>query len=223
LKEYTTDIPKHIIAVAGKPFIYYLLDAVVEAGYRRIFVVGGYHIDKLKKCLLEYTTEAEIILVDQIQLLGEQCYGTTCPVLAVKDKIQGDRFVYTMGDQLLSVADLQAMQQSTADTLVAVTEHNNPERYGVIEYKSDHTLSRIIEKPSHPISHDINVGLYTLTKDIFPLLDKTASSNRGESELTDVINTLARDHTVRVVNLQQPWLDLGRPEDITALERYLKP
>lgn len=223
LQGYTADIPKHIIPIAGKPFLYYLLDAVVTAGFRRVFVVGGHFVDKLRAAVAAYETDTEMIVVDQVEVLGADRYGTACPLLAVQSQLQGDRFVYTMGDHLLSTVDLQAMQQSTADSLVAVTEHDQPERYGVIEYTPNHTLRQIVEKPEHPKSNDINVGLYTLTRDLFQTLSLVQPSARGELEITDAINVFAKNHTVRLVRLQQPWMDLGRPEDIASLEQYLQP
>lgn len=217
LKDYTTEIPKHIIPIAGRPFIYYLLDAVLEAGYRRVFVVGGHFFEKLQATIAAYDQPEAITVIPQ----AEHCYGTACPLRAAQSELQGDRFVYTMGDHLLSVADLQQMQQSTTGPLVAVTEHDEPERYGVIEYNDNRTLARIVEKPSHPTSHDINVGLYTLPATVFPLLENVQPSSRGELEITDVINRLAKQQPVRTVRLQQAWMDLGRPEDIAALEAYL--
>lgn len=223
LKGYTEEIPKHIIPIAGKPFLYYLLDAIMISGYRRVFVVGGHHVDKLRAAVEAYDTDTEVIVIDQHKELGDDRYGTACPLLAAKSYLQGDRFVYTMGDHLLGPIDLQAMQQSTLDALVAVTEHENPERYGVVEYTAQRTLARIVEKPSHPTSNDINVGLYTLTPAIFKMLEHLKPSARGELEITDALNELAKTSSVRLVRMQQPWMDLGRPEDIAALEHYLQP
>ncbi len=222
LQGYTSAIPKHIIPIAGKPFLYYLLDSIVMAGYRRVFIVGGHFVDKLKTAVEAYDTDTELIVIDQIKELGDEQYGTACPLLAAKSYLQGDRFVYTMGDHLLGTLDLQAMQQSTLEPLVAVTEHDHPERYGVIEYTPQHTLARIVEKPAHPTSNDINVGLYTLTRDVFKTLEFIKPSERGELEITDAINQLTKTHPARLVRLQQPWMDLGRPEDIEALEHYLQ-
>ena len=218
LKGYTDELPKHIIPIAGRPFIYYLLDAVIAAGFRRVFVVGGHFVDKLTGAVQAYDQPESITVIEQTG----QRYGTACPLLAAESELQGDRFVYTMGDHLLSAEDLQQMQQSTLYPLVAVTEHDEPQRYGVVEYNEDRTLARIVEKPEQPRSRDINVGLYALTPDIFPLLKKLQPSSRGELEITDAINDLAQHHPVRTIRLQHPWMDLGRPEDIAALELFLK-
>ncbi|MBI2415825.1 MAG: NTP transferase domain-containing protein [Candidatus Kerfeldbacteria bacterium] len=221
LRGWQPDIPKHIIPIAGRPFLYYLLDAVVAAQFHRIIVVGGYHFEKLQQAIDQYHSEATIIMVNQFTTLGEQNYGTACPLLAAKTLIQGDRFVYTMGDQLLATEDLQTMQMSTREMLLATYEHAEPQRFGVVEVTADHLVRRIIEKPSQPSSQLVNVGLYTLTKAIFPILQQLPSSRRGEFEITDALNQLAEHQPIQAVPLQGQWLDLGRPEDILALEQFL--
>lgn len=222
LQGYNKDIPKHIIEIAGKPFLYYLLDAVVAAQFHRIIIVGGYHYDKLLSAVREYPTEADIITVNQFDMLGNDLYGTACPVLAVEKMIQGDRFVYTMGDHLLSTEDLEHMQASTLEMMVASYEHSEPERYGVIEEDQNHHLLRIVEKPKQPKSNHVNVGLYTFSRDIFPIVHNLETSERNEYEITDAINLVAKTTAVRVVQLQGYWLDLGKPEDISSLEQFLK-
>lgn len=221
LHEYTKSIPKHIIPIHGRPFLYYLLDAVLEAQFRRIFVVGGHHFVQLAEAMKQYGHEDQITLVNQFDYVASERYGTACPVLACRDLVQGDRFVYTMGDHLLSARDLQQMQQSTRDWLVGVTEHPHPERYGVVEYNADHTVARIVEKPTEPKTHDINVGLYTLSPQIFATVEQLPASARNEYEITDAINAQAMTTPVRAVTLQDYWMDLGRPEDIAALEKFL--
>jgi len=221
MQAHTAAIPKHIIPIAGRPFLYYLLDAALAAGFRRVIVVGGHHFDKLATAITEYEQAESVMVVNQFEKLGEDKYGTACPVLAVKDIVQGDRFVYTMGDHLVSAKDLEQMQKSTSDMLVAVTEHAEPERFGVVEWTDEHTLARIVEKPTQPKTNLVNVGLYTLGRDIFSILEHLPSSPRHEYEMTDAINEVAATQPVRVVQLQDQWLDLGRPEDISALERFL--
>lgn len=224
LQSYTTDTPKHILPIAGRPFLYYLLDAINTARFRRCIIVGGYHYDKLVTAIHHYSApdgDTELITIDQFAKLGATSYGTACPLLAAKDILQGDRFVYTMGDHLLSSEALERMQMSTSQMLLAAVEHTQPERFGVVEIDDHHGLIRIVEKPTQPTSQLVNVGLYTLTSEIFPTLKNLPASARQEYEITDALNQLAEHATIRVVPLPGPWLDLGRPEDITALEQFI--
>lgn len=224
LQSYTADVPKHILPIAGRPFLYYLLDAINAAHFRRCIIVGGYQYDKLVTAIENYApveANTELITIDQHAKVGSKAYGTACPLLAAQAVIQGDRFVYTMGDHLLSSQALERMQMSTSQMLLAAVEHTQPERFGVVEVKHNHALQRIVEKPEHPTSQLVNVGLYTLTPAIFSVLHSLEASSRQEYEITDALNQLAQHDTIRVVPLLGPWLDLGRPEDITALEQFI--
>ncbi|MFA5995667.1 MAG: sugar phosphate nucleotidyltransferase [Patescibacteria group bacterium] len=224
LQSYTNNFPKHILPIAGKPFLYYLLDAINEAGFRRCIIVGGYCFEKMSATIKNYLpaeSRTEIILINQFDYVPNTAYGTACPLLAAAHIIQGDRFVYTMGDHLLSTADLQTMQMSTADWLLAAVEHTHPERFGVVAVDAHHHLTQIIEKPAHPTSQLVNVGLYTFTPTIIPQLKNLKTSSRQEYEITDALNIAASHQPIRVVPLTGPWLDLGRPEDIASLEQFV--
>lgn len=225
LKDLTTDVPKHILPIAGRPFLYYLLDAINAANFRRAIIVGGYHYEQLTQALEKYVApigSTEILVVNQFAQLGETKYGTACPLLAAEALLQGDRFVYTMGDQLISPADFERMHLSTTEMLVATYQHDEPERFGVVVSDEQHHLKQIIEKPATAPSNQVNVGLYTLTREIFPALRNLKTSSRNEYEIVDALNALAITQPIRVLPLQDYWLDLGRPEDIKALEQFIQ-
>ena len=86
---------------------------------------------------------------------------------------------------------------------------------------SDIFLKSIVEKPKKHIGNLINTGLYKFTPDVFNYLDKIKLSSRGEYELTDIINILAKKRKMKVKNLKGIWLDFGKPQDIIKVEKYL--
>ena len=89
----TKNKSKHLIKVCQKPFLSYLLDDILEAGYREVVLVVGYGDELMSQFLKEYGYKVE--LVNQFEILGpkEKIYGTACPLMCVKDIIknsQGD-------------------------------------------------------------------------------------------------------------------------------------
>ena len=46
MKELGFDKPKHLLQVNGKPFLEYLLNNILKAGYKEIVIVGGYKFEK---------------------------------------------------------------------------------------------------------------------------------------------------------------------------------
>jgi len=97
---------------------------------------------------------------------------------------------------------------------------SNPKDYGVLVLDNQNNLSKIIEKPEIPPSNLINAGIYKLNSDIFTYLDKISISERGELELTDAINLMAKDHRVKVIEYEGYWMDIGKPWNIIDVNKW---
>ena len=218
LGELTKDKPKHIIEVAGRPFLSYLLDNIKKADFEEIIVVGGYKINKMKEFLDSY--DSSIRLVDQHEYIKDDSYGTACPIKAVKDFINED-FVFISGDNLFSDQDLVVFRNLDNDfNYIAGLQHDEPNNFGVLK-KQDDFLEEIVEKPAENVGNLINASLYKFTPEIFEVIEQINKSVRGEFEITDAVNLLARQKKVKVVELSDYWYDFGRPEQIKIIEDFL--
>ncbi|MBT6691729.1 NTP transferase domain-containing protein [Candidatus Parcubacteria bacterium] len=215
------DKPKHLIETNGKPFLYYLLNNLKQAGFEEVIMVVGYKKDFMDQFLAKYKGEFNISLVNQFDILGEDRYGTACPLECVRDLLQGQSFLSVYGDNLYSVEDLKSFNIDDEYSYVAGLPHQQPQNYGVLRVNDKGLLEKIVEKPEKHIGNLINTGLYKFTTEVFDYLDKIDISPRGEYELTDVINLLAKQGKVKVKDLKGDWLDFGKPEDIEKVENYL--
>jgi bifunctional UDP-N-acetylglucosamine pyrophosphorylase/glucosamine-1-phosphate N-acetyltransferase len=70
----------------------------------------------------------------------------------------------------------------------------------------------VTEKPAEPASNLINAGSYVFPDDARDRLD-VPESERGEAELTDVLDRVRATRPVRVVAFDR-WLDVGYPWDL---------
>lgn len=218
--DLSKDKPKHLIEVNGKPFLYYLLQNLKEAGFEEIIMVVGYKKEFMEDFLAQHNKEFNIHLVNQFDILGEDRYGTACPLECVKDILVGQSFLAVYGDNLYSVEDLKRLNIDDEYSYIAGLPHETPEKYGVLKVENG-LLKSIVEKPKNPIGNLINTGLYKFTTDVFEHLGEISISPRGEYELTDVINILAEQGKVKAVDLKGIWFDFGKPEDIKKIENYL--
>ena len=216
----TKNKSKHLINVFHKPFLSYLLENLLKAGYKNLVIVAGYRIDLFRKFLEEYHFQAR--LLNQYEILGDKQkeYGTLCPLKCVKGIAQKN-FLVVYGDNLYSVRDLKAFNIADDYDYVAGFESNHPERYGVLHLE-DGFLKEIIEKPKKFVGRLINTGLYKFTQDIFRVIPEVKPSPRGEYELTDAVNILAKTKRVKVKKLKDYWIDFGRPGDILKFSRFLR-
>lgn len=221
--------PKHLINVRERPFLAYVLDNLLEAGYKEIILVVGYKEDLMKEFLNDYMyclkdKKCKISLVSQYEILGpkEKEYGTACPIKCIKDSVGKSNFLYLYGDNLYSVRDLKKMNIDDNYNYAAGLLHDHPEKYGVLIEDGDDFLEEIIEKPKEYVGNLINAGLYKFTLDIFKKISQIKKSPRGEYEITDAISLLAKDEKVKVKKIKDCWIDFGNPGDVLKFSNFLK-
>lgn len=219
--DLSKDRPKHLIETNGRPFLYYLLKNLKTAGFTEFVMVVGYKKEVMAEFLKQYSQEFNIKIVNQFEILGEDRYGTACPLECVKELLKNESFVSVYGDNLYAVEDLKRFNINDEFCYIAGLPHEHPEKYGVLQVDKQGFLQEIIEKPQNPVGNLINTGLYKFTPEVFDYLDKIQISPRGEYELTDVISLLAKNKKVKALPLRGVWLDFGKPEDIRKVEEYL--
>ncbi|OGZ63178.1 MAG: hypothetical protein A3C58_00120 [Candidatus Staskawiczbacteria bacterium RIFCSPHIGHO2_02_FULL_34_10] len=224
--ELSKDKSKHLIEVNHRPFLAYLLDNILEAGYTDIMLVVGFREDVIKDFLKKYIFNGtyNIQTINQFEVLGpkEKEYGTACPLKCVKDFVGREQFISLVGDNFYSVDDLKSMNIEDQYNYVAGFENEHPEKFGVLLAEGE-MLKEIIEKPKEFVGNLINTSLYKFTKDVFEKLPLIEKSERGEYEITDVISLLAKEKKVKVKIIKDNWMDFGNPSDLEKFTTFLKP
>ena len=218
---------KHLIDVHNRPFLAYLLDNILQAGYKEIILVVGYREDMIKEFLKSYEFNGgdfDIKIVNQFDILGpkEKEYGTACPIKCVKDLVKNENFISLCGDNFYSVEDLKLMNIDDEFCYIAGLKHENPEKFGVLIEDGDDFLENIIEKPKEFVGNLVNTSLYKFTPEIFEKVLQIGKSPRGEYEITDAISLLAKEKKVKIKKISNFWMDFGRPEDVEKLSKFLK-
>ncbi len=227
----TKEKSKHLIRVKKRPFLAYLLDNLFLAGYRDLILVTGFKEELVEEFLKTYNpplkslrkSQYKIKMVSQYEILGpkDKMYGTACPLKCVKDIVGKSQFLYLCGDNLYSVRDLKAINIKGKYSYVAGIYHKNPEKYGVL-VEDNGLLKKVVEKPKEFIGNIVNAGLYKFTSDVFGKISKITKSPRGEYEITDAINLLAREKKMKIQKIQDFWLDFGNPADIIKVSYFLR-
>lgn len=221
--DLTKDKSKHLIEVLGKPFLSYVLDNLLKAGYSDFILVTGYESKLIESFLKKFGYKAKV--VNQFEILGdpkgspEKIYGTACPLMCVKNI--KEPFLYLSGDNYYSVEDLKAINIDDDYVYVVCAESKNPQDFGVL-VEDGEFLKEIIEKPQSFVGNLINTSLYKFTSEIFDKVEKIKKSSRGEYEITDAVSLLAKEKKVKIKKIKGFWMDFGKPEDIEKFEKFLK-
>lgn len=129
-------------------------------------------------------------------------------------------FVDTLFD-----ADLSIIERTDADGILWAKEVEDYQRFGVIVTDAKGNMTRIVEKPSEPVSKLANIGLYFIRdwQALFEGIDRTlaAPQQDGEWFLTEAFQDMIdRGRTLRTATVDG-WYDCGKVETLLATNRHL--
>ena len=213
MKDLTSNKPKPLIEVNGKPFLYYLIENVHKAGFNNLGIIVNYKKEQIREFLDKYNIRAKLI-----QQIDES--GVGAAIKSAKEFVGNENFISLMGDNYYFSEDLMKMNNNDEYCYMHSTYSHNPEKYGVI-VSNNGFVSQVVEKPKEFITNTVSTGLYKLTPEIFNALDQIDISERGECEIPDAFNLLAKQGKVKVIKSKKPWLDFGCPEDIPKVNEFL--
>ncbi|TLZ84991.1 MAG: glucose-1-phosphate thymidylyltransferase [Methanobacteriota archaeon] len=211
MRPLTANLPKPLLPVAGKPFLRHTLEALRSAGISQVAVLIGWQGHRIRESLGDgEALGLSITYEEQTERLG-----TAHAIGCMRSHVTGS-FLSVNGDVVVSGAALAAMiahHGKVRAPVIALAEVSNPQSFGVVEV-NDGKVTGLEEKPRRPKSNLINAGIYIFDEDIFPLIDKTPKSPRGEYEITDTIRELMEKQDVYGFRLPGEWIDVGRPWDL---------
>ena len=211
MRPLTANLPKPLLPVAGKPFLRHTLEALHAAGISQVAILVGWQGHRIRESFGDGTgLGLSIAYEEQAARLG-----TAHAVGCMRAHANG-AFVSVNGDVVVSSEALVALiahYKKVGSPVMGLAEVSNPSSFGVVEL-NDGKVVGLEEKPRQPKSHLINAGVYIFDEDIFPLIDTTPKSPRGEFEITDTIGALMAKRDVYGFRLPGEWIDVGRPWDL---------
>lgn len=219
LNPLTTIRPKHLLPIAGRPILEYVVTSLRDAGVSHIGVIVHYLKDKIFSLLghgekygvtIEYIEQGKPRGTAHAVMAAEKFVGEEACVV-----VYGD---ITVKDEVVREALRLHREKRVAITMVGV-EVDDPWNYGVLSIDEDGFLTRVVEKPKRgeEPSKLINGGVYIMEgSKVFPEIRKTPISPRGELEFTDTIQRLVElNERVAVLKTSRDWwFDIGRPWDL---------
>ncbi|MHA1680671.1 MAG: bifunctional sugar-1-phosphate nucleotidylyltransferase/acetyltransferase [Promethearchaeota archaeon] len=211
---------KHMIPVAGRPLLEHTIVELRDAGINEVLLVVNYK----REILMEYFGDGSRLGVKISYVVQDFSKGKGTGVAAgfARDFAGGDAILLTYGDLQYDSATIRELvktyEEKKPDAILALLEIEDPSQYGVIELDEDGMVTRIVEKPKPGDSDSklTNIGIYVFSPLIFPAIDRTGISPRGEIELTDSIQILIDDGR-RVLGHDIKsgwWRDIGRASDL---------
>ena len=208
----TQAVSKQLMPIYDKPMIFYPLSVLMLSGIRDIAIITTpQDQDQFRRLLgdgstwglsLTYITQPSPDGLAQAYTLAEGFLDGAGSAMVL-----GDNIFFGHGlPKLLATAD--ATQDGGTVFGYRVTD---PERYGVVAMDAAGKVTGIVEKPEVPPSNYAVTGLYFLDGSAPERAKTLRPSDRGELEITSLLETYLDDGILSVERMGRgyAWLDTG--------------
>ena len=220
----TQSVSKQLLPIYDKPMIYYPISTLMLAGIREILIITTPRDQEAFRELLgsgeslgmtiKYAAQPEPKGLAQAFIIGENF-------------LDGDSCMMVLGDNIFHGNGL-GQDLSTSIPIsgahIFTYEVSNPSDYGVLEIDQRGTPLSITEKPKTFISNLAVTGLYKFDSRVTEIARSVKLSNRGEYEITSVLENYLKENTLTYTPLSRgsAWLDTGNPNSLNDAANFIR-
>ncbi len=208
---------KMLLEINGQSMITKQLNQLISWNLDNFIVITNPKYDKLIKDDLSKNMPD----LDVEYSLQDEQLGVAHALLQAEKLVPGDaKILYILGDNFFEFNPLIDLDISQSNASIFLTKVSNPEEFGVVEIV-DNKIKSIQEKPTNPKSDYIAVGLYLFDNLCFEYIKSIQKSDRGEYEITSLIEEYLNNHSLNYQFTTGWWVDAGTPEAIKTIEKLL--
>ncbi len=235
----TKNIPKEMLPIYNKPVIQYVVEEAQRAGIEDVIFVTNRdksviedHFDYNLQLEGVLERAGKLDKLDQVRQVAEMVnimavrqkkqLGLGHAVKCAQGLVGNEPFAIMVGDDLMfggvpGIGQLIEVANKTNMPVIGVMEvpADKVERYGIVDGEEVspgvYRVRDMVEKPKkeEAPSRLAIVGRYVLTPDIFDHLDKVKPGHGGEIQLTDAMQTLAKERGMMAVRMAGMRFDAG--------------
>ena len=223
----TIPASKPLLPLYDKPMIYYPLETLIRLGIKDIlFIVQEDDLLIFKKTFgsgsdvgLNFSYEIQNVQrgIADAYFIADKYLDGNPSVLALSDNI-------FLGKKYFDYANSALLKMQDVGGSVFGLPVPDPEKFGVIELDENDNIIGIEEKPSKPKSNLIIPGFYFFDSDASEYAKTLKPSNRGELEITDLIEIYLskKKLALEILDNSIVWHDTGNANALLEAAQKVK-
>jgi len=218
---------KHLIPIYDKPMIYFSITTAILSGCRVLnIVINEADLDAYKH--LERVLN-ELNVVVNLCVQNPDADGLPTAMLAARESVQTETVLILLADNMVTGHGFIGRLKDgigTGNVQLFTKKLLDPSAYGVVVRDSAGGVLDLIEKPKVFRSSEVIVGIYCLPSSIaFEEANKLIPSERGETEIVDLLKAVARrGYKIEANDLGRGtvWLDTGTHSNLFLAAEYVR-
>ncbi len=211
---------KPLVSVAGRPLISYTIEALANAGIKKINAVIGFESKRLSAAITELVPpRIEMRFIENREWKKQN--GVS--LLIAAKQVQAP-FVLAMSDHLFDRVILgQLLESANLSQLNVAIDRKIDSIFDLDDAMKVQTHGdRIVAIGKTLKEYDaVDIGLFICPREIFEYLER--SKLNGDCSLADGVRSMAEDQKVRAIDIGEAWWqDVDTPEMLHQAEEKLR-
>ncbi|WP_048191560.1 nucleotidyltransferase family protein [Pyrolobus fumarii] len=215
LRPLTSDRPKPLVEVAGKPIIVWQIEWLKNHGITEIIVLAGY----LYSRLIEYLGNGSRFGVKIAYVIEEEPLGTGGALKNAEHLLRGEEYFLVLnGDIITNLDPLKLVKKLSEheDAVGAIAAVPLRSPYGILRIDEGERIQEFVEKPILR-EYWINAGVYVMRPAIFDYLPE-----RGDIEKT-TFPVLAQQRKLIALRYHDVfWRSIDTYKDVEEVSKELQ-
>ena len=164
LRKIVSDRPKVMAEINGKPFLYYLLNQLAEAGIERVVISTGYMSQTIEETIGSLYRSLHIDYSREAKPLG------TAGALKLAGQVDGTNYYLVMNGDSFTEVDLVSLmvvhKNFNSNITIIIKAVEDSSRYGKIQINDNNNIIKFTEKGNCSGRGFINTGVYMMNTSV---------------------------------------------------------
>ena len=226
----TLDKPKALLELQGKPIITHIINKIQELqDVDEIYVVTN---DKFylnfKAWAENLDSPLEVKLLNDKTTSNENRLGQIGDIqFAINSEKIDDDLLVIAGDNLfnfslLSIYNLFSEKKKCVNALYDIKSFESAKKLGIVKTNTGNKIIQFEEKPEHPKTTNVSVGIYFFPKNEVGLIKEYLDKNNNPDKMGYFMTWAIKNHDVLGYVYHEKWFDIGWKQSLDEARKEFR-